>query len=68
MTMKTASYFRLICANPFALSSNVVHKFTCSCDTDNTYIGMTTRHMEIRVTEKIQNQQSKVTSRVIKHV
>ena len=70
-TMKTASYFLLKCDTPFALLSNVVYKFTCSCDANNKYIGMTTRHMATRVkehfTKKTQNRQSTIILRIAKH-
>ena len=58
-TMKTASYFPLKCTAPFALLSNVVYKFTCSCDANNTYIGMTTRHIETRVIEHLHSKNKK---------
>ena len=32
-----------------ALCSNVVYKFTCSCDMSLTYYGMSTRHLITRV-------------------
>ena len=73
-TVKTASYFPLKCATPFALLSNVVYKFICSCDTGITYIGMTTRHMDTGAKEhlciqKIQNQQfTIIIIKVVKHV
>ena len=41
-TLKTGSYFQLKCSTPMHLISNVVYKFTCSCDTNVTHIGMTT--------------------------
>ena len=34
---------------PVALCSNVVYKFSCSCDTNKTYIGMSSRHLITRV-------------------
>ena len=58
-TMKTASYFPLKCDTPFALMSNVVYKSTCSCDANNTYIGMTTRHMNTRVKEHLHSKNTK---------
>ena len=36
-----------------ALCSNVVHKFTCSCDMNLTYCSMSTRHLITRVREHL---------------
>ena len=59
MTVKTPSYFPLKCTTPFALLSNVVYKFICSCDTNITYIGMTTRHMDTRAKEYLHSKNTK---------
>ena len=64
-TLKTGSYFQLNCATPTHLISNVVYKFTCSCDTNITYTGMTTRHLGVRVEEHLH---SKKDSAVQKHI
>ena len=45
--------------------SDVVYKFNCSYDADLLYIGMTTRHLSVRVRE---NLHSKVSSAVGKHI
>ena len=45
--------------------SNVVYKFNCSCGADLSYIGMTTRHLSVRVWEHLH---SKVRSAVGKHI
>ena len=63
-TSKTGSYFRLKCSTPLSLMSNV-YKFNCSCDADISYIGMTTRHLCVRVREHLH---SKVRSAVGKHI
>ena len=42
-----------------------VYKFNCSCDADLSYIGMTTRHLSVRVREHLH---SKVRSAVGKHI
>ena len=55
-TIKTGSYFQLKCSTPVTLISNVVYKFTCSCDTNISYIGMTTRHLGIRVREHLHSK------------
>ena len=52
-TLKTGSYFQLKCSTPTHLISNVVYKFTCSCDTDVTCNGMTTRHLGVRVQDHL---------------
>ena len=37
----------------FNFCSNVVYKFSCSCDTNKTYIGMSSRHLITRVREHL---------------
>ena len=44
-TYKVNRYFQLKSKTPHAFSSNVVYQFTCSCDTNLSYIGMSTRHL-----------------------
>ena len=39
-TVEVVSYFQLKSKTSAALGSNVVHKFSCSCDTNKIYIGM----------------------------
>ena len=55
-TFKTGSYFRLKCSTPLSLMSNVVYKFNCSCDADLSYIGMTTRHLSVRIGEHLHSK------------
>ena len=55
-TFKTGFYFRLKSSTPLSLMSNVVHKFNCSCDADLSYIGMTTRHLSVRVKEHLHSK------------
>ena len=64
-TFKTGFYFQLKCSTPLSLMSNVVYKFNCSCDADLSYIGMTTRHLSVRVREHLH---SKVRLAVGKHI
>ena len=45
--------FQLKLETPLPLCSNVVFKFTCSCDTNLTYIGMSSRHLITRVKEHL---------------
>ena len=57
-TLKTGSYFQLKCSTPLSLMLNVVYKSTCSCDTNVTYIGMTTRHLGVRVKEYLNSKKN----------
>ena len=50
---KKTHYFQLKSKTPVALCSNVVHKFSCSCDTNKSYIGMYSRHLITRVREHL---------------
>ena len=50
-TFKVTNYFQLKSKTPVALCSNVVYKFSCSCNTNKTYIGMSSRHLITRVRE-----------------
>ena len=54
VTLKVGSYFQLKCVTPAELISKVVYKFFCSCDTNMSYIGMTTRHLGTRIHERLQ--------------
>ena len=44
-------YFQLKSNTPLALCSNVVYKFTCSCDMNLTYYDVSTRHLITKVRE-----------------
>ena len=64
VSLKVGSYFQLKCVTPVELVSNVVYEFSCSWDTNMSYIGMTTRHLGIRIQEHLQaneNQQYETT-------
>ena len=52
-TFKVANYFQLKFKTPIALCSNVVYKFSCLCDTNKIYIGMSSRHLITRVWEHL---------------
>ena len=52
-TNKVEQYFQLKSETPLPLCSNVVYEFTCSCDTNLTYIGMSSRHLITRVKEHL---------------
>ena len=43
-SFKVNNYFLLKCSTHIELSSNVVFKFSCPCDTAISFIGYTTRH------------------------
>ena len=43
------SYFQLKCSTLMFLISNVVYKFTRSCDTNGTYVVMTTGNFGVRI-------------------
>ena len=66
-SFKINSYFQLKSCTPLALFSNVVYKFTCSCDTNLTYIGMFSRHLSTRVREHL-NLNSKQKSSIKDHI
>ena len=52
-TFKVVNYFQLKSKTPVALCSNVLYKFSCSSDTNMTYIGMSFRHLIIKVREHL---------------
>ena len=52
-TNKIGQYFKPKSETPLPLCSNVVYKFTCSCDTNLTYIGMSSRHLITIVRENL---------------
>ena len=53
-TFKVNRYFQLKSKTPHhALSSNVVYQFTCSCDTNLSFIGMSMRHLGTRAGEHL---------------
>ena len=52
-SFKIGRYLQLKSNTPLALCSNVVYKFTCSCDMNLTYYGMSTRHLITRVREHL---------------
>ena len=52
-TSKVGEYFQVKSATSLALYSNVVYKLTCLCDTNLTYIGMSSRNLITRVREHL---------------
>ena len=46
-SFKVGNHLQLKCSTPTELSSNVVYKFSCPCDTIS-YIGYTTHHLTAR--------------------
>jgi len=55
-TCKVGSYFQLKCKTSNFLASNVVYKFTCERDASDAYIGMTSRHLMIRIKEHLNEE------------
>ena len=67
-TFKVNNYFPLKSKTPKALCSNAVYKFTCSCDTNKIYIGMSSRHLITRVREHLNfggSQESAIKDHII---
>ena len=64
---KVGNYFQLKCSTPTELSSNVVYKFSCSCDTAISYIGYTTHRIITRAHEHL-NLNSNAKSAVKNHI
>ena len=52
-TFKVGNYFNLKSTTPLPLLSNVVYCFSCPCDMGITYIGMSSRHLVVRVKEHL---------------
>ena len=50
---KVKTYFSLKSRTPTSLCSNVAYQFKCLCDTDNSYIGVTSRPFCVRVDEHL---------------
>ena len=49
----SGNHFQLKYSTSKELSSNVVHKFSCQCDTAISYIGYTARHLITRAHEHL---------------
>ena len=62
---KTGSFFQPKCSTSLSLMSNIVYNFNCSRDVDLSYIGMTTRHLAVRVREHLH---LKIRSAVGRHI
>ena len=52
-SVKVGNYFNLKCKRPFALTSNVIYKYTCCSDAKLSYIGKTKRHLVVRADEHL---------------
>ena len=66
-TFKIGNYFQLKSTTPLGLCSNVIYEFTCSCDANLTYIGMSTRHLSTRAEEHL-DFNSQVSSAIKNHI
>ena len=67
-TFKVGNYFQLKSRTPLPLLSNVVYCFTCPCDTDLTYIGMSARHLVVRAKEHVSLENKSRKSAVKDHI
>lgn len=65
---KIGSYFNLKSPTPKALTSKVVYKFSCVRDASQTYIGMSTRHLCVRVNEHFSSNSSSKKSAIHQHI
>ena len=68
MSDETRTYFQLTLRTPVLLCSNVAHKFTCSCDSNLTYIGKSTRHLSNRVGEHLNVASLQENSAIKQHI
>ena len=50
---KLLSYFKIKDSTPDLLMSKVIYQFQCPCDEDQSYIGKTKRHLNVRIREHI---------------
>ena len=66
-TFKIVSYFNLKFPLPVLFCSNVVYKYTCSCDKNTSFIGMTTRQLFVRIENHLSNNLSSSNSAIKSH-
>ena len=66
-TFKKISCFNLKSPLPALSCSNVVYKYTCSCDKNTSYIGMTTRQLFVRIENHFSNNLSSSNSAIKSH-
>ena len=52
-TYKVGRFFQLKSATPITMSSNLVYQFLCSCGTNFSYVGMSSRHLGTRAREHL---------------
>ena len=67
-TFKVSRYFSIKSQTPKLITSNVVYKFTCLCDTNLTYIGKTKRHLVVRHLEHLEFEKSEPKSEIKNHL
>ena len=67
-TFKVSNYFSLKSQTPKLITSNVVYKFKCLCDTNLTYIGKTKRHLMTRCLEHLEFNKSEPKSEIKTHL
>ena len=66
-TFKIIPYFNLKFPLPALFCSNVVHKYTCFCDKNTSYIGMTTGQLFVRIKNHLSNNLSSPNSAIKSH-
>ena len=66
-TFKIISYFSLEFSLPALFCSNVVYKYTCSCDKNTSSIGMTTRQLFVRIENHLSHNLSSCNSAIKSH-
>ena len=66
-TFKIISYFSLEFSLPALFCSNVVYKYTCSCDKNTSSIGMTTRQLFVRIENHLSHNLSSSNSAIKSH-
>ena len=67
-TFKMETSFQLKSCTPLFLCSNVIYKFTCSCDSNLTYIGKSTQHLSTRVGEHLNVVSQHENSAIKQHI
>ena len=66
-TFKIISHFNLKLPLPALFCSNVVYKYTCSCDKNRSYIDMIIRQLFVRIENHLCNNLSSSNSSIISH-
>ena len=67
-SVKVSDFFSLKSQTPKLLTSNVVYRFTCLCDTNLTYIGKSKRHLVVRGMEHLDYNKEKPEGEIKTHI